>query len=479
MTNTMTRKRVAYWGPKWSFTYLAALQVFPDDDLIPFDTPRTTFRAIESDDADFCVLPVENSTVGAVTETLQLLAEQPQQTPIKIVDEHFMPIEQFLMTTREGVTLHHIEAVLSNKVARDQCEQWLEGSLPKADFVSTRTTAEAAERLAKWEEENGKIAAAIGPEQLATHYGRNILVKRIQDQKNNATRFLVLSKDPRSGGPARRKMTLVLILHDKPGSLARTLQFLASRDLNMAQLKMTPVRSPAIFDWKDWLFLDISVPITDGEVKQICIELADLPEVFHLKPLGIYPDRSMTKQERMARLFPEGDNEFVVSPAPGKGVQRIIVRGESHETEFKSALRWDFQQEKRNPDIEIAIAKTIVGFMNAEGGVLLIGVGDAGQIIGIESDLKTLSSQTTEAFYRALVQVVENHIGKEYAPLVKADFEPVDGKTVCLVRINKSRGAAYLRIGGNPVFFVRIGNSTRPMNTEEALRYISDYRKGR
>jgi len=161
---------------------------------------------------------------------------------------------------------------------------------------------------------------------------------------------------------------------------------------------------------------------------------------------------------------------------PKSDLREILARGESEKLEFKSALRWDYKENKKNSKmIEPAIAKAIVGFLNAKGGMLCIGIDPTGQILGLQNDFSTLRDQNTDGFERAIIDVVNNYVGKEFAKYVHAKFEQIDNKIICMIKIDPSRSPAYLKIDNLTVFVVRLGNRTEQMDVKVANEYIKNH----
>lgn len=150
----------------------------------------------------------------------------------------------------------------------------------------------------------------------------------------------------------------------------------------------------------------------------------------------------------------------------------VVAGGENEQTEFKSTMRWDVREARTNRSLEQVIAKTIAGLMNHEGGRLLIGVTDDGELVGIERDLKTLRSPTTDEFERALIGVVKSYLGSAVCPLVRSRFLTVGGKTICWVLVERSDEPVFLAMSNTSKFFVRLGNSTRELNAAEAHDHI-------
>ncbi len=153
-------------------------------------------------------------------------------------------------------------------------------------------------------------------------------------------------------------------------------------------------------------------------------------------------------------------------------VTSLIRQGEGARVEFKASLRWDYRKQDVNRALSEAVAKTIAGMLNSEGGTLLIGVSDNGEILGIERDLQTLEKQNWDGFYLALADLCATRLGLEHISYVHPRFEVIDGKTICMVATDKSPEPVFLDSGGQSEFWVRTGNSTRKLDIKAAIHYI-------
>jgi len=171
--------------------------------------------------------------------------------------------------------------------------------------------------------------------------------------------------------------------------------------------------------------------------------------------------------ERMSQLLAE------LEPQRPETLDDMLRAGESAVLEFKSSLRWDTRTRQVNADLQKTIAKTVAGFLNFEEGRLLIGVADDGTPVGIEDDLATLNRKDRDGFEQALRQTLENYLGAEFAQYVHIGFEETVGKTVCIVRVEPSPKLVYLADKGGTEFYIRAGNTTRPLDVEAAHEYIS------
>jgi hypothetical protein len=161
--------------------------------------------------------------------------------------------------------------------------------------------------------------------------------------------------------------------------------------------------------------------------------------------------------------------------APKSADQQLaadIAKGESATLEFKSSARWDCKLNQASKVLEQVIVKTAAAFMNGEGGTLLIGVDDDGKVLGLEHDYKTLGKkQNREGFENWLTSLLLNEFGKDCAPLLQLAFCQSEGKDVCRVRVKPCSRPAFVKDGNAEHLFIRAGNSTRQLNTKEALDY--------
>lgn len=161
------------------------------------------------------------------------------------------------------------------------------------------------------------------------------------------------------------------------------------------------------------------------------------------------------------------ESEYVLSLTEG---------GESEKVEFKSSMRWDYKQKKSNRRLEYVIAKSIGGFLNARGGVLLIGVDDKGDILGLQEDYGTLKKKDNDGFQAKFWELVDTLLGIQHKELVSFKITEVEEKEVCVVEISESPEPVYVRTENkNTIFPLRSGNRTRSLQPHE----IEEYRKRR
>lgn len=159
---------------------------------------------------------------------------------------------------------------------------------------------------------------------------------------------------------------------------------------------------------------------------------------------------------------------------PAESALSLIQRGESGTLELKSTARMNLQTGKRDPRIELVIAKTVAGFMNAEGGTLLVGVADDGAIHGLDDDYATLNRPNRDGFELWLADYLGDRLGRTALSTLDVTFEAVDGKDICRLDVQRGERPVFLaRPGGSRTadFYVRMGNATRQLLTDEALEY--------
>jgi len=187
--------------------------------------------------------------------------------------------------------------------------------------------------------------------------------------------------------------------------------------------------------------------------------------------------------EERRRLITDGINRFmerllekrIPAEAGVKGVADIIAEGENNKVEFKSSLRWDHKLSQINKVLEIVAIKTIAGFLNTDGGALLIGVNDSKQILGIEDDYKTLQKADRDGFELHLTQLISSYIGKERCLNTSLSFHDLDGKDLCLVQVEPSPKPTYVKEGQESRFYIRTGNQTQPLGIKESIEYIQEH----
>jgi hypothetical protein len=151
--------------------------------------------------------------------------------------------------------------------------------------------------------------------------------------------------------------------------------------------------------------------------------------------------------------------------------KEVILNGENEQLELKSTLRFDLKEGIVNKKLEHVIAKTISAFMNSEGGTLIIGVDDAGNILGLTKDMQTLTKHDADGFELHLRQLIKKYLGENFEKYLKISFPKIDDKEVCVIKILKCGQPVFVTYEGNESFFVRNGNASIPKNRQEQSEY--------
>lgn len=265
--------RVAFLGPDGSFTGAAAVKHFGHAaNFLPQATIDDIFRAVEAGHADYAVVPVENSTEGAVGRSLDLLLG----TPLKICGEVVVRIHQNLLS--HTADLKQITKVYSHAQSLAQCHEWLNRNLPGIPRVSVSSNSLAAQMAAG---EPG--TAAIAGEAAAERYNLPKLAENIEDEPNNTTRFFVLGKHD-TGVSGRDKTSLIMSAPNRTGSLNYLLTPLTEAGVSMTRLESRPARHTL---WEYVFYVDIDGHRDEDHVRKALDELAT--RAPYLKLLGSYP----------------------------------------------------------------------------------------------------------------------------------------------------------------------------------------------
>ena len=233
--------RVAIQGTRGAFSEAAARLRWPELDLVSCREVGDVATAVRDGRADAGCLAIENSLVGSVTPTYDMLHEAFGDGSLHLSSEVLLPVHHALMAVR-GASLESVTRVLSHPVALGQCRIWLSRHLPEVELVSAWDTAGSAEIVAR---DKDTTQAAIGPSLAASYYGLELLEERIEDDPTNQTRFLTFTRvpDAESAPDLPRKTSLIVWLDHRPGMLAAVLQAFAARGINLTALQSRPERS--------------------------------------------------------------------------------------------------------------------------------------------------------------------------------------------------------------------------------------------
>ncbi len=265
-------QRVAYLGPQFSFSHLAAVERFGEwADLYPVSTIASVFEEVNRANANYGLVPIENSTDGRIIDTLDMF----QQLPLRICGEVKLSIHLNLLAK---CPRSEITEIFSKPQALSQCRDWLARNMPQARQYTVSSTSAAAE-LAR--DKTG--VGAIASKQAAVEYDLEIIAENIEDNANNITRFAVIG-DEISSRSGHDRTSILLQIPDKPGRLSDVLQIFKMAKINLTWIESFPVRGPE----KGYqFFLDLEGHITDAKIKKT---LADLEKkAVRLVLLGSYP----------------------------------------------------------------------------------------------------------------------------------------------------------------------------------------------
>jgi chorismate mutase/prephenate dehydratase len=266
---------VAYLGPRGTFSEAAAMKHFGlAAEALAAPSIDEVYREVEARAADFGVVPVENSTEGAVGRSLDLMP----QTPMKVCGEVLLRIHHHVMARPEVKELGAIRRVFSHSQSLAQCHEWLNLNLPKAERIAVASNAEAARRAAE-----EPASAAVAGEMAAGHYGLSILAANVEDEPNNTTRFLILGDyEPRPTG--RDKTSLVLSARNRAGAVYEMLTPFATRGVSMTKFESRPSK---VALWEYLFFVDIEGHREDANVAAALEEVGRI--AGYIKVLGSYP----------------------------------------------------------------------------------------------------------------------------------------------------------------------------------------------
>lgn len=265
--------KVAFFGPSATFTHQAAQKQFGfSAQLVAQKSIPAVFEEVRRGRADYGVVPVENTTEGIVSHTLDMFVE----SDLKINAEILLEISHDLLSL--SGKMEDIEKVLSHPQALAQCRHWLEENLPDVPLVDASSTAMAARQAAE-----DSSVAAIASEIAASLYGLRIVKPKIQDNTNNLTRFLVVGRQLTSP-TGHDKTSVLFIVADEPGVLCRMLEPFNKRGINLSKIESRPIKTKA---WEYIFFLDLEGHVEDAAVAEALEDLQACCRSF--KVLGSYP----------------------------------------------------------------------------------------------------------------------------------------------------------------------------------------------
>ena len=270
--------KVGFLGPNGTFTHIAALDYFPKSgtEFKAFNNLIEIFENIERKKIDFGVIAIENSLQGTVRETLDLLIEKN----LIIYGEIEQRITQNLMSL--GISdLSKIKKIISHPQAFAQTRKWVSSNLSNVNLINASSTADAAQRVSESEDES---FAAIGPKLSSKLYNLKILRSSIEDNPQNFTRFLIISKKENKQKEGKIKTSIVFVTKHTPGALYNALKVYAERKINLLKIESRPRRRGR---WEYIFLMDFEGDKEDSQIKDALEKMNE--NVIWYKILGSYP----------------------------------------------------------------------------------------------------------------------------------------------------------------------------------------------
>jgi len=268
--------KIAYLGPPVTYTHQAAQKKFGSSvDYEACTTITDVFTEVEQGRADYGVVPVENSTEGAVNHTLDMFID----SKLRIYGEIFLPIHHYLLS--KAASVKDVVQVYSKDQVFGQCRFWIEAHLRNVDLLPTNSTAEAAQIVAN--DTNQAGLACIASKIAAEVYGLKVLASSIEDSSNNTTRFLIMSQSEAKPTSAD-KTSIVFEMKDRPGALHDILVPFKKAKINLTKIESRPSKKKA---WSYFFFVDCEGHHDAPKIQKALASLEKHCTFF--KVLGSYP----------------------------------------------------------------------------------------------------------------------------------------------------------------------------------------------
>jgi chorismate mutase/prephenate dehydratase len=276
-----TPLRVSYPGVEGSYSHLTAKQRYagrPGGVLLTgFDTPREAVEALRRGEMDLALLPIENTTAGAMYETYDALTEEG----VTIISELVSQVQHRLLGL-PGAKLENLRTVRSHPQALLQCEAFLREQLPWAKQLPELDTGGAAQRV---REGSDPTVAAIASDSAAQRFGLEVLARNLQGSSGDFTRFLEIAREATPlPADVPCKTSLLVVLENKPGTLSKALLVLAERGVNLARVESRPLPGTP---WAYRFFLDLEGHAASASLEAVLNDLRQLTTSLRL--LGTYP----------------------------------------------------------------------------------------------------------------------------------------------------------------------------------------------
>lgn len=253
--------KIAYSGIEGAFAYIAAKRIFPNEELVAFGDFHSAYAAVENDDCDYAVLPIENSYAGDVGQVTDLMF----QGELFVNGVYTLNVVQNLLGVK-GSTLQTISKVVSHPQALEQCAEFLRAH--NYESIEAVNTARAARQVAQ---EGDTSVAAIASEETAALYGLEVLAKGINEQQDNSTRFVVLSKN-QNQKVCKDSGTFIMMfaVKNEAGALVKVLNRLGEFGYNMIAIHSRPLKSHA---WEYYFYIEVEGNSSQKDFEQMVHEI--------------------------------------------------------------------------------------------------------------------------------------------------------------------------------------------------------------
>lgn len=267
--------KAAYLGPKGTWSHQAALRQFGSSvELIPCSCFKEVFDAVERGNASYGVVPMENSTHGAVTQVMDLFVT----SPLKICAQMHLPIRNCLLGNLERA---QIKTIYSHPQILGQCRRWIEGNFPTAELIETSSSTAAALMAAERAEDG---AAAIGGSLAGELAGLRILESNIQDKPHNVTRFVVIGNQ-KTEPTGRDRTSLCFTVRHEAGSLVQVLDQFREHGISLLRIESRPSR---LVDWEYVFYVDAEGHADCAPLQACLLNASRFCSL--LKVFGSYPE---------------------------------------------------------------------------------------------------------------------------------------------------------------------------------------------
>lgn len=252
--------KIGFLGPKGTFTYEACKEYCKQSqEMVEYITIPQTIEALEKNEVEEAIVPIENSLQGCVTDAIDTLISNKD---IKVKGEILLEINQNLMSSQQ-YKLEDIKKIYSHPQAISQCKKFIQEKMPLAIVIPVESTANAAKKVSQSKEE----CACIGNIACIEEYKLKLITKNIQDNNSNKTKFWVLSKNTNSN-KQKNKMSILFSVKDKPGALYKVLEIFNKYNLNLTKIESRPAKT-VLGEYIFWIDVSIKEKDENKAIKEI------------------------------------------------------------------------------------------------------------------------------------------------------------------------------------------------------------------